>query len=83
MVYSIVIVLRDFNPRPREEGDGNTRGSAPYGRYFNPRPREEGDRLSPLGDGGRINFNPRPREEGDLVGASVAVFARIFQSTPS
>ena len=40
----------NFNPRPREEGDGNLELRR-YGRcYFNPRPREEGDSVLKVSD---------------------------------
>ena len=34
---------KDFNPRPREEGDASSVGYNPQSDDFNPRPREEGD----------------------------------------
>ena len=34
---------RNFNPRPREEGDSEKKESPIAGLNFNPRPREEGD----------------------------------------
>ena len=34
---------KDFNPRPREEGDYTANSLARYEYDFNPRPREEGD----------------------------------------
>ena len=34
---------RDFNPRPREEGDSQGQDACRAISYFNPRPREEGD----------------------------------------
>ena len=36
----------NFNPRPREEGDGIDGIRGLSGLYFNPRPREEGDELA-------------------------------------
>ncbi len=33
----------NFNPRPREEGDGGVYGNSLAISNFNPRPREEGD----------------------------------------
>ena len=56
---------KDFNPRPRKEGDLLTRSLSFLSIDFNPRPRKEGDTLAkPIGS---INhyFNPRPRKEGD------------------
>ena len=35
--------MRDFNPRPREEGDNNCTICGADFEHFNPRPREEGD----------------------------------------
>ena len=37
------LILVNFNPRPREEGDIITKTSKSTKRNFNPRPREEGD----------------------------------------
>ena len=34
---------RNFNPRPREEGDELVDIRLEFCNYFNPRPREEGD----------------------------------------
>ena len=42
-LYSIEIVLCDFNPRPREEGDWWWDYTTTINYNFNPRPREEGD----------------------------------------
>ena len=56
----------NFNPRPREEGDGAARRGSYHGRYFNPRPREEGDIVINGSWRYPSNFNPRPREEGDI-----------------
>ena len=39
----VSVGVRDFNPRPREEGDGSANDDGERTRYFNPRPREEGD----------------------------------------
>ena len=35
--------VKNFNPRPREEGDRSGDGDILTVLYFNPRPREEGD----------------------------------------
>ena len=44
-LYRASTVNRNFNPRPREEGDSlKTAVSARY-EHFNPRPREEGDEI--------------------------------------
>jgi len=40
--------VEDFNPRPREEGDGRNESGKRLLQNFNPRPREEGDSLSLL-----------------------------------
>ena len=41
-IWGVVI---DFNPRPREEGDGKDLSIIAIDDDFNPRPREEGDKL--------------------------------------
>ena len=56
---------RNFNPRPREEGDRQRLYRVLSAVYFNPRPREEGDRAYLRLHRRVKNFNPRPREEGD------------------
>ena len=56
---------RNFNPRPREGGDGPHFQGNPYHMDFNPRPREGGDAKSFTGLAALDNFNPRPREGGD------------------
>ena len=62
---SMQVILSDFNPRPREEGDTQYR-QCHYGfSYFNPRPREEGDIINFFVECVLCDFNPRPREEGD------------------
>ena len=46
--YDTVCILgydRDFNPRPREEGDYTRYGIRRVMNDFNPRPREEGDNV--------------------------------------
>ena len=43
MCYNKQARQRDFNPRPREEGDRIPAGMILIHAYFNPRPREEGD----------------------------------------
>ena len=58
---------RNFNPRPREEGDRYAGAISLYARDFNPRPREEGDTNTSGATGVTKNFNPRPREEGDVT----------------
>ena len=39
-----ILLPLNFNPRPREEGDGRKTPSKALADNFNPRPREEGDR---------------------------------------
>ena len=56
---------KNFNPRPREEGDQRRTGKADNHSYFNPRPREEGDSTIMVINTAIRYFNPRPREEGD------------------
>ena len=58
---------RYFNPRPREEGDGNLKILVILIYDFNPRPREEGDTIIAIPTILHRNFNPRPREEGDFT----------------
>ena len=73
---------KDFNPRPREEGDVTMSGVIVNGINFNPRPREEGD--CKLYDG-FVNvgyFNPRPREEGDLPPSFSRRICRHFNPRP-
>ena len=71
MPISIVWLLSDFNPRPREEGDLFHCLYYTALLYFNPRPREEGDGWGAAVKGQPPNFNPRPREEGDLASLSI------------
>ena len=59
---------RNFNPRPREEGDGLAGVGSGATKDFNPRPREEGDNRLFQHSFRFIYFNPRPREEGDCTG---------------
>ena len=81
-IYFLPRVL-DFNPRPREEGDGKDLSIIAIEDDFNPRPREEGDSAS-AGTAWKImNFNPRPREEGDLSTLADNFCKTKFQSTPS
>ena len=70
-------LARDFNPRPREEGDARQSIRQFYTRYFNPRPREEGDQTLLLQLSEHSYFNPRPREEGDIMLDGSVVFIRI------
>ena len=45
VIFAIQNLIKNFNPRPREEGDpAPARGSAKP-KDFNPRPREEGDNI--------------------------------------
>ena len=43
MIVIFLLIFVDFNPRPREEGDGSYRDNVGAPINFNPRPREEGD----------------------------------------
>ena len=45
MEFNKADTRNNFNPRPREEGDGWLLYSFCCSSYFNPRPREEGDFL--------------------------------------
>ena len=79
---AIFLYARDFNPRPREEGDDFELEKKAKFTHFNPRPREEGDRVRRcLGNGGR-NFNPRPREEGDDIADSGRTEETYFNPRP-
>ena len=53
-------VPRDFNPRPREEGDYIFRDSAALSGDFNPRPREEGDYPFFVKNSSKIIFQSTP-----------------------
>ena len=57
---------KNFNPRPREEGDLEHIFSSISAGNFNPRPREEGDIYCVKMRLNWDDFNPRPREEGDM-----------------
>ena len=74
---------KDFNPRPREEGDLGLYSIDIVLCDFNPRPREEGDRYNDVYIDGAGHFNPRPREEGDTEVSSMCLIVYGFQSTPS
>ena len=76
-------LYRNFNPRPREEGDSTGDADDELIKNFNPRPREEGD---PLGESApaavpRISIHALvKRATEDLI----PDFSRkLFQSTPS
>ena len=74
---------KNFNPRPREEGDKSGTEKFSRGLYFNPRPREEGDSFLTLSLLFTWYFNPRPREEGDPGEREFIMVSTKFQSTPS
>ena len=57
---------KDFNPRPRKEGDFLTDVKENGWKDFNPRPRKEGDRFWNKTPKNHYHFNPRPRKEGDV-----------------
>ena len=65
------VTVEDFNPRPREEGDFQTKIASIVTRNFNPRPREEGDTSRNSLRLVAVNFNPRPREEGDATASTL------------
>ena len=75
--------MGDFNPRPREEGDGRLASHTKHIKHFNPRPREEGDPYAVCGTDTGADFNPRPREEGDRILILTRSLFSLFQSTPS
>ena len=58
--------FRDFNPRPRKEGDHSQPYNTPRSFHFNPRPRKEGDPTWGRSALNYVHFNPRPRKEGDF-----------------
>ena len=62
----IVGANRNFNPRPRKEGDSALSASGYCHSNFNPRPRKEGDIVLIGGVIHHMHFNPRPRKEGDM-----------------
>ena len=51
---------KNFNPRPREEGDRNCVKHSEQTHYFNPRPREEGDALYSDTDSIKVLFQSTP-----------------------
>ena len=61
------LVISNFNPRPREEGDNDNVRYVNISKHFNPRPREEGDDDVTSSALAVTYFNPRPREEGDFL----------------
>ena len=69
-------VLLDFNPRPREGGDGTYTRCCFWASYFNPRPREGGDVMKNMEIKTYGNFNPRPREGGDCFAAGACIRPR-------
>ena len=76
------LLISNFNPRPREEGDSSKILLYWGSFYFNPRPREEGDRKAWYFVFQNLNFNPRPREEGDIVINSYLVAGMYFNPRP-
>ena len=52
--------LYDFNPRPREEGDGIRWLTSAVPSDFNPRPREEGDATTLNNAVKQIKFQSTP-----------------------
>ena len=60
-------IAKNFNPRPRKEGDLLQWRRGVYNVDFNPRPRKEGDYLMTISIIQQFHFNPRPRKEGDYV----------------
>ena len=60
MLSALRVTSSNFNPRPREEGDGRCAVIIFFLRDFNPRPREEGDVLSLQGFPKRSTFQSTP-----------------------
>ena len=75
--------LKDFNPRPHEEGD--VEFAVVDGKLvlnFNPRPHEEGDILALFHRITQADFNPRPHEEGDTKKMHKCVKWSYFNPRP-
>ena len=83
MIFAIQNLIKNFNPRPREEGDIYCCIYILKRCYFNPRPREEGDQGAFDFPSKKKDFNPRPREEGDMAIKHCMIILNPFQSTPS
>ena len=77
MIVIFLLIFVDFNPRPREEGDGSYRDNVGAPINFNPRPREEGNWSSQTLQRQQVHFNPRTREEGDKVTEAFEMFVDI------
>ena len=60
MLIAEQIVIDNFNPRPREEGDGSYRDNVGAPINFNPRPREEGDSSFPTLEARQHKFQSTP-----------------------
>ena len=74
----------DFNPRPREEGDGSVNRWLIFRLIFQSTPSWRGRPKDEfISSDYKTNFNPRPREEGDRHKNWLRHFCCGFQSTPS
>ena len=78
----LLSTIRNFNPRPRKEGDIRPNDfTKPFGN-FNPRPRKEGDKPNLASPATPYHFNPRPRKEGDLTAFSLLSAREYFNPRP-
>ncbi len=57
---------KNFNPRPRKEGDMNTLQNAQPIILFQSTPSQRGRQMDITQIIEELDFNPRPRKEGDL-----------------
>ena len=73
----------NFNPRPREEGDGKALLRVQDVLIsIHALVKRATDYISGVACA-IVNFNPRPREEGDRQSGTPSASERKFQSTPS
>ena len=87
--FDFPLKKKDFNPRPREEGDDDCVKRLILAKNFNPRPREEGDNKVSCFTPRPRDFNPRPREEGDTQQEypqgryiTISIHALVKRATP-
>ena len=75
----LIEMQKNFNPRPRKEGDLPPLVSVKSSVHFNPRPRKEGDAANTAIIKVYCHFNPRPRKEGDVL-SEVSVYSKSYIS---
>ena len=86
-VLVLVLLWKNFNPRPRKEGDCSFNKRHNRGLYFNPRPRKEGDYLSrQLGLFGFISIHALVKratldKTGYLTGEVISIHALVKRAT--